>query len=355
MEGATRRLEAENLKGAQEDEEEALAELNRAREDLEEELAEREEENQEETARRLVARLSAMLAEQELVSAETKDIDRRTKETEARPEGGAARPPEGKETPPEDEAGAADARSLARRERSLATDAEDILRVLEADQTSVAAPALIERVRADLESAAARLDASETGEPTQIVQADIERTLRELIEALTPPQRPPRSGQGQGQPRRRRPRDIVTAAMELKMIHSAQRRVRERAEKLAKLGLLPPEKPEGAEPGAKAEEAGAEAGEKVNDHPEGSPSREAAEVARAEEALAGVMEAFIEKYPIIDALLLGAENESAEREGDVDIPIFQGEPKGRGEDGDRKDDRTEGKSKEGERDEEKEK
>jgi hypothetical protein len=347
MDGATRRLEAENLKGAEEDEEEALAQLNRAREDLEDKLAEEEEESREETAKRLIVRLSAMLAEQELVSAETKEVDGRPKEKPAGADA-AAEPAEPKgaeageaKSPFEAEA-AAGTRSLARRERSLRTDAEDIIRVLQADETSIVAPVMVERVRDDLESVAGRLDESETGEVTQLVQADIEKTLRELIEALTPPRRRP--GQGQGQPGRRgRPRDIVTPAMELKMLHAAQRRVRERTEKLAQLGLIPAEKPaEGVGP--------AETGD-PSPPPEGSPSREAAEVARAEEKLAGLMEAFIQKYPIIDALLLGADNEAAEREGDVDIPIFQGEPGGDGKDGDRKDDRTEGKSKEGEDDE----
>jgi hypothetical protein len=337
MEGATRRLQAENLKGAQEDEEEALAELNRAREDLERELEEREEEDRAETARRLIVRLTAMLAEQEVVSAETKDLDRKAKEPPSSPEsGGKADSGDA----PGGEDGPASPRSLARRERSLGTDAEDIIRVLEADETSIVAPAIMERVRDDLESAAVRLDASETGEATQLVQADIERTLQELIEALTPPPRRPGSGQGQGQPRRGRPRDLVTPAMELKMLQSAHRRVRERTEKLARLGLVPAGKPEGGE--------GPAAGEDPAASPEGSPSREAAEAARAEERLAGLMEAFIQKYPIIDVLLLGADNETAGQEGDVDIPIFQGEPKGGGEGGDLKDggDGSEGKSEE---------
>jgi len=318
MEGASQRLQAGNLKGAEEDQEEALAELEQAAEDLQEEIAEREEENQEELARRLAQRLEAMLAEQEIVSLETKHADRRAAAGDVEPEPSpkaekAEDAPKAKDME-EPDAEPVDPRSLARRERSLMTDAEDALRILEADQTSVSAPSIIERVRDDLGNVATLLDGGETGEVTQLLQGDIERTLRELIDALTPPELPP-GPDGQPQQPRPRPRgkrkDLVTPAMEIKMLRASQQRLRERTEKLEELGLIRRKDAEPApEPAGDAEPL----------------EQQARKLAEAQSKLAGLMDSLVAKYPVIDQLLLGAENELGEENREPMIPLLPPPP-----------------------------
>ena len=168
-----------------------------------------------------------MLAEQELISAETRDVERLNAEPgeEAKPVG--ERPPEMQTPTP---------RSLARRERSLRTDSEEAQRILEPDDSSVVAPALLERIQADLDSASSLLDAEDTGEVTQLVQRDIETALREMIESLRKP--PPSQAAGAAGGPMGRPKkapDLITAVMELKMLASAQGRVRARTERLETL------------------------------------------------------------------------------------------------------------------------
>jgi hypothetical protein len=319
MEGASRRLEAGNLKGGADDQEEALEELKRAQENLAEDIEKKEAAEREEMARMLVARLQGMLAEQELISSETKDMDAPhnvpkglaaepvpPSEAEAKP---AAEAREGQRGPPASpEEKAAGARSLARRERALDSDAEDILRILAADDTSVMVPPVLKQVQKDVENVAGLLDKAETGAVAQLLQKDIETALRELIEALKPPDRDSPPGSPQGRPMRVKPRDLVTPAMEVKMLLSAQRRIRQRTEHLEALGLVKEkESPSPPTPIAEKPEPAPSPG------PELDPLvDQARKVSQAEEGLAGLTEALIKKYPLIDILLLGGGREEAE-------------------------------------------
>ena len=118
-----------------------------------------------------------MLADQQALTIETKDLE---KQRENLSRSGAISVPGVKET--FEFAG----RSLARRERGLGTDAEDILRVLSEEASSVVAPEILRRVISDLENVSGRLDESDTGQLVQVLQDDVETSLRELIEALKP-------------------------------------------------------------------------------------------------------------------------------------------------------------------------
>src|SRR2546426_2851568 len=180
-------------------------------------------------------------------------------------------------------------------------------------------PPILKQVQRDLQNVAGLLEKTETGAVTQLLQKDIESALRELIEALKPPEkdRPPGSPQ-QGRPMRMKPRDLVTPAMEVKMLLSAQRRIRGRMEHLEALGVLkggeesrpPPETPTAEQP---------EATGKPEPAPEADTLRDAArQVAEAQEALAGLTEALIKKYPLIDILLLGGGREDVEGDADRD-------------------------------------
>jgi hypothetical protein len=169
-----------------------------------------------------------------------------------------------------------DSKNLARRERSIGADADDVIRILEEEGTTLIAPPILRRVKDDLENAAGLLDRAETGATTRAIQIDVETALKELIDALRPPNPRPRSGSQGGQAGRRR--SLITPAMEVRMLAAAQRRIRERTERLDQ--VAPPERAE-----------------------------QAAKVAETEKALGELATKVIEKYPDIDPFILGADNE----------------------------------------------
>ena len=307
MQDAAQRLDAENLEGALEDQEEALAELNRSEEQLREEREELERERREKVTRVVLAKLYTMLADQQLIGAETKDLEKQRK---LLPASG------GRSTFGVAEAFDFGSRSLARRERSLGTDAEDILRVLSEDASSVVAPEILRRSIADLENVSGRLDESDTSALVQVLQQDIETSLRELIEALQPSRNRnrmernrQRSGgaepkkeqgqqgqQGQQGEEDQEKKDLITPVMELRMLISAQRRVRARTARWNDLGVLPVK------------------GRGKSDPTEPDKDRQlrvdqAKRLSEAQEALGGLTDELIRKYPIIDQFLLGMDLE----------------------------------------------
>ena len=303
MQDAAQRLDAENLEGAIEDQEEALEELNRSEDRLREEKERLERERRERVTQVVVAKLYTMLADQQAMTSETKDLE---KQRQNLSRSGAISVPGVKET--FEFAG----RSLARRERGLGTDAEDILRVLSEEASSVVAPEILRRVISDLENVAGRLDESDTGQLVQVLQDDVETSLRELIEALKPAnnrrrmdQNRQRAGgaqekkeQQQGQQQQQQgeqgeeeqeKKDLITPVMELRMLISAQRRVRARTARWNELGALPVKGKDGNESG-KDQELRADQAKRLSE---------------AQEALGGLTDELIQKYPIIDQFLLG--------------------------------------------------
>ena len=309
MQDAAQRLEAENLEGALEDQEDALAELNRTEDQLRQERERLEQERREKVTSVVLARLYTMLADQQLIGKETSELEKQRK----------LLPGDGKRST----FGVAEAfdfagRSLARRERSLATDAEDILRVLTEDASSVVAPEILRRVIADLENVSGRLDESDTGPLVQVLQQDVETSLKELIEALQPARnrnRMDRNRQRSGGAEEKRQqgqqqqgqegeqgeegeqdedkKDLITPVMELRMLISAQRRVRARTARWNELGVLPAGKG-GKKPGS---------AESTRDRE--LRTDQAKRLSEAQEALGGLTDELISKYPIIDQFLLG--------------------------------------------------
>ena len=309
MQDAAQRLEAENLEGALEDQEDALAELNRTEDQLRQERERLEQERREKVTSVVLARLYTMLADQQLIGKETSELEKQRK----------LLPGDGKRST----FGVAEAfdfagRSLARRERSLATDAEDILRVLTEDASSVVAPEILRRVIADLENISGRLDESNTGPLVQVLQQDVETSLKELIEALQPARnrnRMDRNRQRSGGAEEKRQqgqqqqgqegeqgeegeqdedkKDLITPVMELRMLISAQRRVRARTARWNELGVLPAGKG-GKKPGS---------AESTRDRE--LRTDQAKRLSEAQEALGGLTDELISKYPIIDQFLLG--------------------------------------------------
>ena len=304
MQDAAQRLDAENLEGALEDQEDALAELNRSEQQLREERERLERERREKVTRVVLAKLYTILADQQLIGEETKDLEKQRK---LLPAAG------GRSTFGVAEAFDFASRSLARRERSLGTDAEDILRVLSEDASSVVAPEILRRIIADLENVSERLDESDTSALVQVLQQDVEISLKELIEALQPSRNrnrmernrqrsggaEPKKEQGQqgqqgeqGEQGEQDQKDLITPVMELRMLISAQRRVRARTARWNDLGVLPVkgnEKSGSAEPGKDRE----------------LQIDQAKRLSEAQEALGGLTDELISKYPIIDQFLLG--------------------------------------------------
>ena len=305
MQDAAQPLDAENLEGALEDQEEALAELNRSEEQLREEREELERERREKVTRVVLGKLYTILADQQLIGEETRELENLRKLLPASGE---------RSTTGVGEAFDFGSRSLARRERSLGTDAEDILRVLSEDASSVVAPEILRRIIADLENVSGRLDESDTSALVQVLQQDIETSLRELIEALQPSRNrnrmernrqrsggaKPKKEQGQqgqqGQQGEQDQKDLITPVMELRMLISAQRRVRARTARWNDLGVLPVKgggKPDSTEP----------------DKDRQLRVDQAKRLSEAQEALGGLTDELIRKYPIIDQFLLGMDLE----------------------------------------------
>ncbi len=285
MRGAAQRLEAGNEEGAQEDQEEALAQLQEARDEMEETRDRKEIERQQAAANAVLGRLQAMLSEAKLIRAETEEMDQKAAGPDAL----------------SDESRRGDARGLARRELAIGADAEDVQRILEEEGSSLVAPPILKRVREDIENAAGLLDKAETGAVTRTIQADIEAAIEELIEALKPSRRS-RGGRGEGGAEQsgagagagqQRPRTLINPVMEIKMLASAQKRVRSRTERIAR---VPP----------------AERGD------------QAARIAEAEADLGRLAQEVVKKYAIIDSYILGLDNEDP-AEGSP--PDKQGEPK----------------------------
>ncbi len=309
MQDAVQRLEAENLEGALEDQEDALAELNRSQDRLRQERERLEQERREKVTSVVLARLYTMLADQELIGKETSELEKQRK----------LLPADGRRS----SFGVAEAfdfasRSLARRERSLATDAEDILRVLTEDASSVVAPEILRRIMADLENVSGRLDDSDTGPLVQVLQEDVETSLKELIEALQPArnrnrmernrqrsggaeerrqqgqqQQQQQEGEGEEGEQDQDQKDLITPVMELRMLISAQRRVRARTARWNELGVLPAGK-DGKKPGRAESSKDQEL-----------RTDQAKRLSEAQEALGGLTDDLIRKYPIIDQFLLG--------------------------------------------------
>jgi hypothetical protein len=275
MQGAAQRMEAGNEPGAMEDQEEALAQLQRAREEMEREKEQVAEERRQAAASAVLGRLQAILSEAKLVRAETETLDQK-----ARREPGLS--PETLE---------ADGRGLARRERSLEADADDVVRILEEEGSTLVAPPILKRIKDDLENVAGLLERGEIGATTRSLETDIETALKELIDALRPPPGKrggagaggEQAGGGGGGGPPKKPKNLITPAMEVRMLASAQRRIRTRTERLSEVA-----------PGERAEQA--------------------ARVAEAEAALGELTGKVQKKYHVVDSFILGAEDEDDEEE-----------------------------------------
>lgn len=167
---------------AKQDQQDAADQLEEAKKALEDALAQLRQQLQDEVLRALEERFGAMLEKQKELSARTKAADRLAQNAVT----ASGAPPAQVVTR---------ATEIANGEHFLAAEAGDALKLLEEEGTSAAFPAVVELLREDLTRVAGRLEQTKTGRLTQELQADIEETLKDLIDAL---RRQIEMNQGQG-------------------------------------------------------------------------------------------------------------------------------------------------------------
>ncbi len=194
---------------AKQKQQDAKEELEAAQRKLEEALAQLRQQLQDEVLRSLEERFGAMLARQKELSADTKAVDRLREETltatGALPASLAARSEE-----------------ISDGESSLVSEAGGALQLLQEEGTSAAFPMMVGFLQEDLGQVAQRLGEYKTGQVTQNNQAEIEQTLRDLINALRRQIEDSESqgaGESDGQP------PLVPMSAELKLIQALQKRV----------------------------------------------------------------------------------------------------------------------------------
>jgi hypothetical protein len=195
---------------AKQDQQDAAEQLEQAKKELEDALAQLRQQLQDEVLRALEERFGAMLEKQKELSARTKAADRLAQNTVT---ASGAVPAQVVER----------ALEIAVGEHQLAGEAGDAMKLLEEEGTSAAFPAVVELLRDDLTRVAGRLEQAKTEQRTQALQADIEQTLKDLIDALRR-QIEMNAGQGgscmcNGQP------VLVPMSAELKLVMIKQKHV----------------------------------------------------------------------------------------------------------------------------------
>ena len=221
MQNAANRLQNQDAEGANREQKEAIRNLNDALEEIEDRLSQLREETQEEKLARLEARFTEMLARQQVVSAQTIELDEKQIAT------GTLRR--------SDRLAIA---KLASEENALAKMSQEAYDLLVEDGTSVVFPRIVEDLKTDLLQCAEGLKQQRTDSLTQLIQAEVETTLEELISALQRAQKEKQEndesggssggGGGGNQP-------LLPPSAELKALRSAQMRVNRRTKQVDQL------------------------------------------------------------------------------------------------------------------------
>jgi len=202
-----------NCEGSGGKQQEAIKDLDKALQELEDRLKKMDEED--DAGPKIEARLREMLARQQPVTLATAETETR------RGSDGMLR--------------RADRLALGKlltEEKSLATEAEAIQRMIEEEGRAVVFPEIVAQLKTDLESVAGRLEKQFTDTPTRELQRDIEATLQELIDALQAEAKKKKeeSAGGQGSGGGKPP--LLPGSAELKLLKSRQLRVNRRTDAL---------------------------------------------------------------------------------------------------------------------------
>jgi hypothetical protein len=231
MQSASNSLKKKSPGSASSEQKKAEEELEKAKKEIEKRLAELGEKMDDEVIVRLEDIFREMLARQQKATAETVQIH-------------ADRVVEGREQELR-RAVRVTLRRLMAEEQELAGMAQQALTLIEEDGTSVSFPVVVANMKDNLNQVASWLETQSTGEETQTLQHEIEKTLEELIEAL---QVAKKGGSGKGgKPGNCKPCLLPNTA-ELKLLRALQLRVNRRTaafDKAHAAGKLePPQKAE---------------------------------------------------------------------------------------------------------------
>ncbi|MFZ5828732.1 MAG: hypothetical protein ACOY3P_01525 [Planctomycetota bacterium] len=219
MEDAKKKLEQAQREGAVEDQEEALRDLQAAKEELERILRQLREEEIERMLAMLEARFRKMLELQREVYEGTVRLDKV--------------PAEQRSQNHEIESG-----RLSSKESQIVVEVDKAMLLLKEDGTAVVFPEAVGQMREDMLQVVHRLAQARVEQITQAIELDIIAALEEMIDALKKAQeqqeqRKQQAAQGQqGQPTEP---PLVDLLSELKLIRALQMRINSRTERYSKL------------------------------------------------------------------------------------------------------------------------
>ena len=219
MDRAIEELKKNRKAKASDKQDQALAELLKAKEKLEEILRQLREEERAMVLTALEARFRDMLLRQEAVNNGTLAIhavpsDKRSDRHRNR------------------------AVELARNEDEISLLAAKALTLLKEEGSSVAFPEAVEQIRDDMLTVARRLERADVGEITQNIEADIVESLKEILEAMQKELeklKDEKQKQQQQQQQEKKPSPLVNKLAELKMLRSLQYRVNRRTKQMGRL------------------------------------------------------------------------------------------------------------------------
>lgn len=216
---AENKIEKKDLRGASDDQGQAVKNLEDAKKKLEDLLRQVREEELERLLAALQARCEKMLAMQVRVYNETVDIHK-VVQTHA-----------DKQPDREDKLRAI---KQGKEEQDIVLEATKAIQMLEAEGTAVAFPEVFQQVREDMKIVQRRLETSDVGTVTQAIETDIIDTLKEMVEALKKAREENKdkkdsdSKPGEGKSGGPQDQKLLDQIAELKMIRSMQVRVNTR-------------------------------------------------------------------------------------------------------------------------------
>jgi hypothetical protein len=219
MQRAIDKLKKKQRHDASDAQDDALANLQKAKEKLEEILRQLREEERERFLAMLESRFQRMLALQLVVYDGTIKLDK---------------------TPADDRSSRHSTRSLqlARQEDEIALEASKAIMLLREEGSAIAFPEAVEQMRDDMQIVIGRLERTDVGELTQAIEREIIDALEEMIDSLQKEieknkdkkKDEPPSKEGQ-------PQDptLVDQLAELKMLRTLQMRINHRTKRLGRL------------------------------------------------------------------------------------------------------------------------
>lgn len=236
MQNAADKLQNQQSKAAQADQQKAIDQLEQARKQLADTLDQLRREQQEEILRSLESRFRAMLARQEAVNRQTAGLEVKGSQAWVHA----------------DELALA---GLAQEENALAGEADEALRILKEEGTTIVFPQVVEELRDDLREVSTLLQARQTGPNTTALQADIVDLLKELIDAVQQLRQ-----QMQAEPRQpkpdssNKPPPLLPGSAEMKMLRSCQMRINRMTQQLHAAETAEPTAPDRQSPTRKVAE-----------------------------------------------------------------------------------------------------